>query len=1058
MMGDGIRKKIAIMINAGEEREVMQDMAFQESLNRTNKALGEGWERHVASKYKPESPVASYTEATVQGVKDLIASIKSDDDDDVLVYLASHGAKTKDGYHIVLQDGLIKDSDFFEMLGQVPYGNRTIVNGNCFGGSGINVPAVFRNPHTAYYAASGDEEAYISAGVTMFVQKSIDFTSAFFAADVDVNDENRDGYISFRERFLHAMRDRQGLSIPKYFVGTQYEDCGITCDAPEAHPYGVEPLTVTQPDELDDLLNFVSHAGGFAVVAFINSKDSQSKIIKEKVAAFARETDGRYQTIFVEASDWQSIRWSKFELGDNPKVRLYDANRLWHDVIDIEKISEEFRLVGANIAQRVSLALDRLFEKDSGAAILGVATLLTKDKKIAEEIANTLFLSWEVRTDKGWRARAISVLGVVGSCSDTVLNRLLPLLKPFLYSEDLDLQQAAAGALREIGARAEGMIDAMIDAAHAKLERAMLLRLHCDAIRTGRINNEEDVHAFMLYQELMSLVNSMTEVLAALLIKVPEKIESALPFLMAGLKTGDDSVMMVVATAIEKISQEYPDELRKLVPIITSIPSNADRESHVAKKYFIMGVALRHLSGYQEYADEYRRVAGGLSAVWGKRGIEPEFFENTYFTAVMDAVIGDADIGDDTEPKIDEGFIRYLPEMVTEVADAVLTAVRIKDGVGGMFNSSVLRRLMLLLPYAGEGLQKSIVDEVERMYTTREVNDQEQDYFGRGILAYASLVPNQTQRFLPHIQEALQSPHESVRVTACIVVGRYGAAGAGMLSQLMAISKEDASADVRVAALRSLAMIAPADEVVVQRVFEGLSDGETKIQMVAIKAVKQLFEETNPAAEKMGQKIGGTLIKTAESGAPNKLKDEALKSIAKMEGLARGYTARLIALGNSAELDIAFLAITALGKTAKDSIDDVVPSIRKWLENDDVLIKTAALLATGFLGPCASGLFADMTGLLNSDHDGVLRGALTALIRMEVQSNDDVVKQGVLKATRHKNKDVRDCAVRASGILFPNDIVVRKRATEILLDDPIKQVRDAAQAGLKEVGPINGHE
>ena len=110
-MGDGIVKKIAVVINNGDEEWHLENV--DASLNVLESPETETF---VVSVQPPKKPHDHYISTAKKDVEALLTDLrqKIDDDDEVVFYITGHGAKFEKQSTICLND----DCDTFHLLQQ----------------------------------------------------------------------------------------------------------------------------------------------------------------------------------------------------------------------------------------------------------------------------------------------------------------------------------------------------------------------------------------------------------------------------------------------------------------------------------------------------------------------------------------------------------------------------------------------------------------------------------------------------------------------------------------------------------------------------------------------------------------------------------------------------------------------------------------------------------------------------------------------------------------------------------------------------------------------------
>lgn len=285
-MGDGIVRRIAVILNGDTEERHLQNV------DRASKLLGEkGYDLYVASPKQPQGKTTLLAEPTQKGVEKILKDLegKLDDDDELFIYTTGHGGDEGGGCLGLKDTCLEKDSPAFKKLFSLPYGKRTVVMSQCYGGNWAKL--YINDPKTLFVSAG-------SKGEKSCCQL---FDPFFFGADAAIADMNGDGTISWSERYRSALR-REQIGFPVYIAGTRYKDTGISGTNEELPHFAAKVHEAKKLVEYKKLLATLK-PGDVAVTMVSASWCPACKIYLPTFKKLAKEARGRILFVFVPEVD-----------------------------------------------------------------------------------------------------------------------------------------------------------------------------------------------------------------------------------------------------------------------------------------------------------------------------------------------------------------------------------------------------------------------------------------------------------------------------------------------------------------------------------------------------------------------------------------------------------------------------------------------------------------------------------------------------------------------------------------------------------------------------------
>lgn len=294
-MGDGKIKRFALLINGDTEPRHLANVEMALKV-----LQADGYVRFVASPQPTQQIADHYLTASPKTVKDLVAQLKSqiDDDDELVIYTTGHGGIVKGEAHLCLKKKCESNLLSPELINEIPYGSRTIVMDQCMGGSwGTHF---LKSAHTLFVAAGSKKEEVCCT----------EFAPRFWNRAIP--DLNHDGIITFQERYAHVVQSGISQSTPQFVPSRGYPFAGKA-------PFSTQVGAISTKNDLQKELSRLE-PGQYAIVTYSTSWCIPCKTFKPQFEQLAKDAGGHF--LFLRSAN-ESLALS---LGFNsfPTVVAYD--------------------------------------------------------------------------------------------------------------------------------------------------------------------------------------------------------------------------------------------------------------------------------------------------------------------------------------------------------------------------------------------------------------------------------------------------------------------------------------------------------------------------------------------------------------------------------------------------------------------------------------------------------------------------------------------------------------------------------------------------------------
>lgn len=263
---------------------------------------------------------------------------RMDGDDELFIYATGHGARSNSSKSLTLQ---FIDSE----TKALNYGERAVWIDHCYGGGGFEF---FAKDSRTLFVSAGSKDETVNCQL---------FTPVAF--DGDVRDLNKDGTITFWERFVAGAWSVASKAVhePIYYAGERYEDNGTSRWKVSPH-FTTDVVEVSTNKALGDQLSRLQ-PGQYAFVDFSASWCKPCKLYDPKFKALALQSKGRY--LFIKAEGVNSRRYGVTDL---PEVKIFrDRDKVGYPVENRENPVKSIPLALLNDKATIQVKIDRLLEK-----------------------------------------------------------------------------------------------------------------------------------------------------------------------------------------------------------------------------------------------------------------------------------------------------------------------------------------------------------------------------------------------------------------------------------------------------------------------------------------------------------------------------------------------------------------------------------------------------------------------------------------------------------------------------------------------------------------------
>lgn len=285
-MATHLGRKVALVINGSPDPEHL------DNVERSIAALGkDGYKIFVASTTEPSqiNSIDRFVKAnSVTAVAGLIQDLQQgrhgitalSENDELVIYGVGHSSDSRGGVGFCFGTDCNKPSErIFKLLDSLKFGRRVAVFQHCF--SGANARLFLDDPHSLFIASTSTNQ----------ISSMGELGHYFWSPDVE--DGNKDGTISFQERYAHYRGHSNDKSFPLYLASPGFKSGGRPVFETTAH-------TVTTKSAFDRQLKRL-RPGQYAFVMF---SAHHCGICPEKKPLFemqAYQAGGEY--LFITAHD-----------------------------------------------------------------------------------------------------------------------------------------------------------------------------------------------------------------------------------------------------------------------------------------------------------------------------------------------------------------------------------------------------------------------------------------------------------------------------------------------------------------------------------------------------------------------------------------------------------------------------------------------------------------------------------------------------------------------------------------------------------------------------------
>ncbi|GEM_PF-6299339 len=232
-------RKVAVVINGDTGAEHLKNVN-----DSVRELLAMGYEVHVASTQPPETAVSQFVTATPRHIQQMLAQLKTDTNDDVVIYTTGHAIPSGD----FCLDEDCETGKLTTLLAGLAYGQRVVIMDQC---SSANLRAQFVDTERTLFISAGSKNETVCCH--RFAPK--------FWSHLPVMDANHDGVINWQERLAYANQQGANVtSLPQFTPTAGYV-------MPGTPPFTTTVKTVRTSAELSEQLGRLQ-PGQYAFVMF----------------------------------------------------------------------------------------------------------------------------------------------------------------------------------------------------------------------------------------------------------------------------------------------------------------------------------------------------------------------------------------------------------------------------------------------------------------------------------------------------------------------------------------------------------------------------------------------------------------------------------------------------------------------------------------------------------------------------------------------------------------------------------------------------------------------
>lgn len=344
--------KYALIINGDTEDRHLRNV--DQCL--TNKFEAEGYETYVASSKVPTAQHDHYVKPTLENIRGFVDKLKIQisPQDELVIYTTGHGDKSGEAGTLCF-DGGCDNQVISSFLDQIPHGYRVVIMDQCYSGNWNKF--FLKNPKTLFIAAGSKDEIVCCQ----------EMAPKFWENFGQIPDLNRDGAISWQERYAHAVA---GIisSEPQYVPSFAYLPVEQGSFATQVVEVGEElgsKLSVLQP-------------GQYAIITFSATWCKPCQQYKPQFDQMAAQGGGQHLWLRTEDADLAEA-WG---VKNYPTVMVVDARGRRRVVEDralvLEELSRFEYTVEERLPAKIEAAGNIVSETERAEFLIEIATTLAK--------------------------------------------------------------------------------------------------------------------------------------------------------------------------------------------------------------------------------------------------------------------------------------------------------------------------------------------------------------------------------------------------------------------------------------------------------------------------------------------------------------------------------------------------------------------------------------------------------------------------------------------------------------------------------------------------------
>ena len=324
-------RKLALVVNGDSETR---------HLGNVERALEvlelDGWLRFVVSPEAPAAGAEVHVDGDLGGLQSIVEQLKEEltSADELLIYTTGHGDKEGDQPTLCLKsDGYLYE-EVWALLDINEGRRRTVVMDQCYSGDWA---PVFNDDPATLFISTGNDDEKTSCG---------EWSPLFWSGAEHVADRDRDGVISWRERFGHAVDKGLLTTSPRLLATSGHR-------SPASTPFEATVRSFPAGDGEDPEVWLTEQLARLSPgqFALVQRCDEAIKCAADGLSldALAKQIAGEHLVLSGPAAT------------ETSGIRIYDSHGFFREVWDLDSVEQQlhdWNLTGAERMQLVGRHLD----------------------------------------------------------------------------------------------------------------------------------------------------------------------------------------------------------------------------------------------------------------------------------------------------------------------------------------------------------------------------------------------------------------------------------------------------------------------------------------------------------------------------------------------------------------------------------------------------------------------------------------------------------------------------------------------------------------------------